>query len=399
MIYVYVLLLRIVASLEGPLKMVAFAVVFLLMSFSTVKRVSIKNIRKIKEYNFYALLLSLLIVVHTLIFGTIYLKNIAVLLTFWLWLVFTYNYFKSKTLQQCLHYVLITFFIFNLVNYIYFKLYFSDQKPGINSIMSFFGVYGYRIYFPLSSGPNVFASQLALNSVLVIHFIKNTRFKFLYSSIYVFYMMMMVYADSRLLLVFSALFGLIYWFSLKVILAFLRKFWWAFGILLFGLLFVFYHTSLFDGMKRASELKGYSTSRVAIWGLAKDVIITDYHVITGHGLNGLEENLPEDIGQSFKAEHLQTSHNFFIQNIVDFGLIGIVIILYLVFEIIRKVLRLKSNIVSILIFMILFIGVTESIPTFYSFEATLFFIAILSIILTHNDRESHRVIESCDVLS
>ena len=71
MIYVYVLLLRIVASLEGPLKMVAFAVVFLLMSFSTVKRVSIKNIRKIKEYNFYALLLSLLIVVHALIFGTI----------------------------------------------------------------------------------------------------------------------------------------------------------------------------------------------------------------------------------------------------------------------------------------------------------------------------------------
>ena len=198
--------------------------------------------------------------------------------------------------------------------------------------------------------------------------------------------------------VFSALFGLIYWFSLKVILAILRKFWWAFGILLFGLLFVFYNTSLFDGMKRTSELKGYSTSRVTIWGLAKDVIITDYHFITGHGLNGLEENLPEDIGKSFKAEHLQTSHNFFIQNIVDFGLIGIVIILYLVFEIIRKVLRLKSNIVSILIFMILFIGITESIPTFYSFEATLFFIAILSII-THNVRESNRVIESSNVLS
>lgn len=399
MIYIYVLLLRIVASLEGPFKMVAFAVVFLLMSFSTLKRVSVKNISKVKEYNFYAIVLCLLLILQTSIFGLVDIKSVAVLGTFWIWLVFTYNYFKTRTIQQCLHYVLITFFIFNLVNYIYFELYFSDQKPGINSIMSFFGIYGYRIYFPLSSGPNVFASQLALNSVLVLHFVKTSKMKFVYLLIYLFYMMMMVYADSRLMILLSVLFGVIYWFSLKVILAFLRKFWWAFGILLFGLLFIFYNTSLFDGMKRASELQGLSTSRVAIWGLAKDVIVTDYHMFTGHGLNGLQNNLPEDIGKSFQAERLQTSHNFFIQNIVDFGLIGIVIILYLVFEIIRKVLRLKSSIVSILIFMVLFIGITESIPTFYSFEATLFFIAILSIILTQNERESHRVIESSDVLS
>lgn len=398
MIYIFVLLLRIVASLEGPLKIVAFGIVFILMSFSTLQRVDLKRIGKIKEYNFYALTLCLLMIVQTAIFGSLHLKNIAVILTFWIWLVFTYNYFKNRTLYQCLKYILITFFIFNLVNYIYFQLYFSDQKPGINSIMSFFGVYGYRIYFPLSSGPNVFASQLALNSLLALHFIKTSRIKIGYILIGVFYIMMMVLADSRLMLVFSIFFGFIYWFSLKVIIAFLRKFWWAFGIALFGFLFIFYNTNLFDGLKRSSELKGSTTSRVAIWSIATDVITSDYHVVTGYGLNGLQENLPEDLGDSFESEHLQTSHNFFIQNIVDFGLIGIVIILYLVFEIIRKVIRLNSNIVSILVFMILFMGITESIPTFYSFEATLFFIAILSVILTHNEREGHRVFQDSDIL-
>jgi hypothetical protein len=37
--------------------------------------------------------------------------------------------------------------------------------------------------------------------------------------------------------------------------------------------------------------------------------------------------------------------------------------------------------------MLLFMGITESIPSFYSFEPTLFFIVILSIILTQNERE------------
>ena len=63
------------------------------------------------------------------------------------------------------------------------------------------------------------------------------------------------------------------------------------------------------------------------------------------------------------------------------------------------VLKLKSSIINVLIIMILLIGVTESIPSFYSTEPTLFFIAILSIILTHYERENTGIFKSSDVLS
>jgi hypothetical protein len=49
---------------------------------------------------------------------------------------------------------------------------------------------------------------------------------------------------------------------------------------------------------------------------------------------------------------------------------------------------LKSQIISILVVMVLFTGITESIPSFYSFEPTLFFIAILSIILAKHERKT-----------
>ena len=198
---------------------------------------------------------------------------------------------------------------------------------------------------------------------------------------------MLIIADSRLILMFSLAFSLIYWFSLNTLLIFFKKFWWAIGIFLFGFLFIFYGTNLFDSFKRAGELDGRALSRIEIWSLAKDVIFSDYHIITGYGLNGFENNLLESSQKIFDKQYLQTSHNFLIQNIIDFGIIGIVIILYLIFKILRMMRESKSLIISILIVMLLFMGITESIPSFYSFEPTVFFIVILAIILTQNERE------------
>lgn len=387
MIYFYVLLLRIVAYLEGPQKIIAFLIVFAMMSYSTIKRIPTKSLTKISKYNFYVLLLFLSIFLHGLIFGEVLLRDVAVLLTYWIWLIFTFTYFKNKSITQCLNYILITFLIFNIANLVYFKLYFGDQKAGINSIMSLLGIYGYRVYFPLSSGANIYASQLALNSLIVLYFFKISKNKLLYATIYLFYLYMLIIADSRLILLFSVAFSLIYWFSLNTLLTFFKKFWWAIGILLFGFLFIFYGTNLFDSFKRAGELDGRAISRIEIWSLAKDVIFSDYHIITGYGLNGFENNLPESSQKIFDKQYLQTSHNFLIQNIIDFGLIGIVIILYLIFEILKMTRKLNAQIISIIIVMLLFMGITESIPSFYSFEPTVFFIVILAIILTQNERE------------
>jgi hypothetical protein len=387
MIYFYVLLLRIVAYLEGPQKIIAFALLFVMMSYSTVKRIPTKSLTKISKYNFYALLFCFAILIHGLIFGNVLLRDVAVLLTYWIWLIFTLTYFKNKSIKQCLNYILITFLLFNIANLVYFKLYFGDQKAGINSIMSLFGVFGYRVYFPLSSGANIYTSQLALNSLIALYFFKVSKNKILYAIIYLFYLYMLIIADSRLILLFSFAFSLIYWFSLNTLLTFFKRFWWVIGIFIFGFLFVFYGTNLFDSFKRPGELDGRALSRIEIWTLAKDVIFSDYHIITGYGLNGFENNLLESSRKVFDKQHLQTSHNFIIQNIIDFGILGIIIILYLIFEVVKKVIKLNSQIISILVVMLLFMGITESIPSFYSFEPTLFFIAILSILLTQNERE------------
>lgn len=399
MIYLYVLLLRIVAYLDGIPKIISFLLVFGLMTYSTLKRLPNLNLSKISRYNYYAIIISTLILFHGFIFGNVLLRDVAVLFTYWIWMIFTLNHFKSKSIDHCLKFVLISFFIFNLANYLYFKLYFGDQKLGINSIMSIFGVFGYRIYFPLSSGANIFTSQLALNSLIVLHFIKISRNKILYILMLGFYLMMLVLADSRLLLFFAVMFSFLYLFSINEIITFFKKFWWAIGILLFAFLFVFYKTNLFDNFKRAGELQGRSLSRVEIWGMAKDVIFSDYHFLFGHGLNGFQNNMPDYAKKIFENQHLQTSHNFIIQNIIDFGLIGIIIILFLIFEILKIVTALKSNIIRILIVMILLMGITESIPSFYSFEPTIFFIAILSIILTQHERKINNNTENNNVLS
>ena len=393
MIYFYVLLLRIVAHLEGPSKIIAFLIVFGMMAYSTINRIPLTGLTKISKPNFYALLICMAIIIHGFIFGNVLLRDVAVLLTYWIWFVFTLTYFKNKTINECLKYILIAFFIFNLSNYLYFKLYFSDQKDGINSIMSLFGYFGYRVYFPLSSGANIFTSQLALNILIVLHFIKISKNKYLYIALYGFYIMMLVLADSRLILLFAISFSFIYWFSLNTILAFFKKFWWIISIFIFLFLFLFYSTNVFDAFKRAGELDGNALSRVKIWSMAKDVIFSDYHIIFGYGLNGFENNMLATSREIFEKQHLQTSHNFLIQNIIDFGIFGIIIILYLIFEVLKYTIRLRNNIITILVIMLLFMGITESIPSFYSFDPTLFFITILSILLSNEKRKNTRPVE------
>lgn len=391
MIYFYVLLLRIVAYLEGYQKILAFVVVFGLMAFSTLKRLSNYRVLKISRNNFYAIALITLVLFHGLIFGKVLIRDLAVLLTYWLWFVFTLTYFKNKSIDEALKFILFSFLIFNIGNYIHFKMYSADQKYSYNSIMAIFGIVDYRVYFPLSSGANIFTSQLSLSALLALHFLKTTKKKLLYTSIYAFCFYMLVLADSRQILLLTFIFSIIYWFSLKKVLSLLRQTWWVIGLLILFFLYVFYNTNIFDGFKRPGELKGVALSRIEIWDIAVRVIFHDYHFFTGYGLNGFENNIAETSKEVFEKQNLQTSHNFFLQNMIDFGIFGVLIIIAFLMNLFKKVLRLKYPIITILIVMILLMGITESIPTFYSFEPTLFFIALLTIILNHNERKDVRL--------
>lgn len=391
MIYFYVLLLRIVAYLEGYQKILVFVFVLGFMVFSTFKRLPNNEALKITKNNLYAIALIAFVLFHGLIFGTVQIRDLAVLLTYWIWFIFTLTYFKNKSLDEALKFILISFLIFNVGNYIHFKMYFADQKAGFNSIMAIFGVVDYRIYFPLSSGANIFTSQLSLSALIALHFFKKTKKKLLYISVYVFYIYMLVLADSRQILLLTFVFSFVYWFSLKKLLSLLRQTWWIIGLLILFSLYIFYNTNVFDVFKRPGELAGNTLSRIEIWSIALKVIFQDYHLFTGYGLNGFENNLvgvPKDV---FENQNLQTSHNFFLQNFIDFGIFGILIIIVFLMRLFKNVLSLKSSIMTILVVMILLMGITESIPTFYSFEPTLFFIALLTIISNHNERKDVRL--------
>lgn len=390
MIYLYVLLLRIIAYLEGPAKIILFIIVFGIIGWSVIKRTKFGDINKVSKVKLYSFLIVIFILIHGLIFGVIYLRDFAVLMTYWVWFVFTYTYLRDKTIEEGLKYIFYSFLIFNVANYLFFELYYADQKLGINSILEVFGVFGYRIYFPLASGANVFTFQVGVNALISLYFIKNKSRNILYIVVYWFYLFILVLADSRLILVTTLFFSITYWFSFKTIIVFFKKYWYILSIFIVAFLFVFYNYSLFDEFKRANEKTGKAISRLEIWGYAIDVLTGDLRIIFGHGLNGLEQGLDESLKAKFKTQNLQTSHNFIIQNIIDFGLVGLLIILFYVFKLVNMLIKLKSQIITTIVVMFLLIGTTESIPTFYSFEPTIFMIALISIILVHYERKITR---------
>ena len=253
MIYLFLLLLRIIAYIDGTPKIISFAVVFSIITFSIVKRTPFTKLNLVSKYNLYSLLLVIFILIHGLIFSTIFLRDAAVLLTYWIWFVFTFTYFKTKTINQALMYLLITFLIYNIANYLFYEMYFSSQRRGINSIMGMFGVFGYRIYFPLSSGANIFTSQLALNALIVLHFIKMKPKKMVFYAIYAFYIFILILADSRLILLLTVVFSIIYWVSLKKIILIIKNNWLILSLLLVSMMYVFYGTTLFNSIKRPGE--------------------------------------------------------------------------------------------------------------------------------------------------
>jgi hypothetical protein len=257
--------------------------------------------------------------------------------------------------------------------------------------MGMFGRFGYRVYFPLSSGANIFTSQLALNALIALYFIKISSRKTIYRLIYVFYLFILVLADSRLILFFTLVFSLIYWISLRRIVYYIKKYWLFLSVALISFMFVFYRTSIFDAIKRPGEKTGESFSRMDIWAEAWTVITQDLRIFFGYGINGFENNILKSTKVIFGDQHLQTAHNFIFQNIIDFGFFGIIIILFVIYKILRKVIQLNSYIITILLVMILLMGTTESIPSFYSFEPTLFFMAIVAIIITNNERENNQL--------
>ena len=90
----------------------------------------------------------------------------------------------------------------------------------------------------------------------------------------------------------------------------------------------------------------------------------------------------------FLDQKLQTTHNALLQYTVDFGIIGLGIFIFIFANLLTSSLRIKERIIFVLLIATFFYGITESIPTFYSFEPTLLFLSFAAILFLKNEREN-----------
>ncbi len=395
MSYFFVLLLRLVAYFEGVNKVYLFTLVCLLfgatIGWNILKKGKIPKF--ILNTIIYSTIIFAVVLLHTVIFSSLSVRDFAVLTTFYLWFTFLITRFWNTSIDESLKYILISFLLFNLTNYLYNEFFFYDARAGINSILAIFGIHGYRIYFPLSSGANINAAQVGLSSLVAVYlYIKTPRgiSKGGYLAVVVFHFMLLVLADSRLILLVTLMFSALVFFSFKKVINFLRKYWLLISLTIIGAMYIFYTTDILEFMKRSGEKSGSATNRFEIWQIAIDIIIQDFRIISGHGLNGFENSLETNLRASFSQENLQTSHNFILQTVIDFGVVGVLLSFYVIRLLIVKAHILGSYILKILMVAILIYGTTESIPTFYSFEATLYFLGVAAVIITQYERGNHQ---------
>ena len=72
-------------------------------------------------------------------------------------------------MYKVLKYLVVSFVIYNLVNYIWYEVSYSDLKTGINSTLKYFGIIAYRVNFPMASGPTTNAAQVGITSLLILY--------------------------------------------------------------------------------------------------------------------------------------------------------------------------------------------------------------------------------------
>jgi O-antigen ligase len=147
-------------------------------------------------------------------------------------------------------------------------------------------------------------------------------------------------------------------------------------------------SSVFDFLKRDGELVSDNLNRIEIWTAAFQVIFDDLKLFFGHGLHGFGKNFPPDLMPYFLDQKLQTTHNALLQYTVDFGIIGLGIFIFIFANLLTSSLRIKERIIFVLLIATFFYGITESIPTFYSFEPTLLFLSLAAILFLKNEREN-----------
>lgn len=393
MSYLYFLFLRLVSYFEGENQIIGFAIFLLLITLS-INYLMPKKLEKHTLVVFVnASIVGVAIIVHTLISSReIALRDITVVLLYLIWFIYIILKFQSKTINQALLFLLVSFSIYNFTNYVLFEMYHYDAKFGYNQTLSYFNILDYYAIYPLSSGRNVNSSQIGLMSILAIYFFKVERrlfIKVIFLAISIAHIYFLILADTRIAIGITLLFTIALFINFNKVVGLIKKYWKPALIAIFIFILVFYLSPIFDFLKRDGELDPENLNRIEIWTAALRVIFDDYRFLFGHGIHGFEENFPPEWINFFLEQKLQTTHNALFQYTVDFGVIGLAIYLLFFIKLLDLSLKINQRVIFVLLIAIFFYGITETIPTFYSFEPTILFISLAAILFNKNDRKSN----------
>jgi len=393
MSYLYFLFLRVISYLEGNNQIVGF-VAFLLLIFLSINFLIPKKLdRKTITVFVNASIIGTIVVIHSAILcHELALRDVTVVALYLIWFIYFTLKFRTKTITQALLFLLTSFTIYNITNYILFELYFFDTKWGYNQTLSYFNIVDYYAVYPLSSGRNINSSQIGLMSILATYFFKiERRFlkKWIFLAISLAHIYFLVLADTRIAIGLTLLLTLSLFINMKKMVYLIKMYWKLTIVAIFSFITVFYTTPFFDFLKREGELNPDNLNRIEIWTAAIRIIFDDIKFLYGHGINGFGKNFPPEWIIFFLEQQLQTTHNALLQYAVDFGIVGVIAYLLFFFELLYRALRVKEHIIFVLLIATFFYGITESIPTFYSFEPTIFFLSLVAILFMKNEGKSN----------
>jgi O-antigen ligase len=376
----YVFLLRLISFLDEEKKIIGTLLLFLVLI------INILYLRKwkisIKKEDLTPILILVYFIVHTLIFSGISIQFFGIIFSYYLWYLFFKNKFKNKSRFAAIQFLVFSLTVYNLTNFIWYKIDYSHLRTGINTTLGLFNIVAYRVNFPMASGLTINSIQIGITSLLTLYIFKNsTRFltKSFFFILYFWNIYLLVVLDSRSPLLISLMLGIVIGLGLKTIIKVITKYWAAIAIFAIIVVNIFYNTDIFQNIKRPGELDEEFFKRPKIWGMALEYTFHDFRFLFGYGLNTFNELISQQL------VFLSTTHNIFLQVLFDFGVFGIIIMGYFLQKTMKILMRIKDTNFTLIFISFFLYGCLESMPSYYTFTPTLIFIPIIIIIYNYKE--------------
>lgn len=376
----YVFLLRLISFLDEEKKIIGTILLFLVLI------INILYLRKwkisVKKEDLTPILILVYFIVHTLIFSGISIQFFGIIFSYYLWYLFFKNKFKNKSRFAAIQFLVFSLTVYNLTNFIWYKIEYSHLRTGINTTLGLFNIVAYRVNFPMASGLTINSIQIGITSLLTLYIFKNsTRFltKSFFFILYFWNIYLLVVLDSRSPLLISLMLGIVIGLGLKTIIKVITKYWAAIAIFAIVVVNIFYNTDIFQNIKRPGELDEEFFKRPKIWGMALEYTFHDFRFLFGYGLNTFNELISQQL------VFLSTTHNIFLQVLFDFGVFGIIIMGYFLQKTMKILMRIKDTNFTLIFISFFLYGCLESMPSYYTFTPTLIFISIIIIIYNYKE--------------